>query len=66
MVMQVRLLSGVFAEIQATSFTPEEKIRSYVVNVGVQKCPTAYVAAVNGAVEFEPLPHYERKKGSFF
>ncbi len=66
MVMQVRLLTDIFAELQAALFNDQEKIRSYEVNVGVKKCPPAYVAPVNGAVALSPLPHYERKKGSFF
>lgn len=65
-VIQVRLLTGVSEEIQTQWFNDAEKIESYIVNVGVTMCPTAYAAAVNGAVAFEPLPHYQNKKKSFF
>ncbi len=65
-VRQARLLTGVSEEIQLLWFNDTEKLESYIVNVGVIKCPTAYAAPVNGAVAFEPLPHYQNKKKSFF
>ncbi len=65
-VIQARLLSGVSEEIQTQWFNDTEKVESHIVNVGVIKCPTAYAAAVNGAVVFGPLPHYQNKKKSFF
>ncbi len=66
MAIQTRLLTKVLEDVQKMLFDDGEKIQCFVMNTGVTQCPPAYAAAVNGAEELEPLPHYERKKGRFF